>query len=139
MNPTMRNVLAVVAGFVFGSVVNMGFVNFGMSVIPAPAGVDMSTPEGLKLGMALLEPKHFLFPFLAHAFGTLAGAAAAARLGASHHARLAMGIGVLFLCGGLAMVAMVPSPTWFTAVDLIFAYLPMAWLGGKLAATRIKA
>ncbi len=36
------------------------------------------------------------------------------------------------------MVAMVPSPTWFAAVDLIFAYLPMAWIGARLAATRIK-
>ncbi len=36
------------------------------------------------------------------------------------------------------MVAMVPSPMWFNALDLIGAYLPMAWLGGKLAATRIK-
>jgi hypothetical protein len=140
MNPTMRNVLAVVAGFVFGSVVNMGFLNLGMSVIPTPAGVDMSTPEGMKVGMAMLEPKHFLFPFLAHAFGTLAGAAAAARLGASQHFKLAMGVGVLFLCGGLAMVAMVPStPVWFIAADLVFAYLPMAWLAYKLAATRIKA
>jgi hypothetical protein len=139
MNPTMRNVLAVVVGFIFGSVVNLGFINLGMSVIPVPPGVDMSTPEGMTAGMAMLEPKHFLFPFLAHAIGTLAGAAAAARLGASHHMKLAMGVGVLFLCGGLAMVAMVPSPTWFTAVDLIFAYLPMAWIGAKLAATRIKS
>jgi hypothetical protein len=139
MNPTMRNVLAVVVGFIFGSVVNLGFVNLGMSVIPVPPGVDMSTPEGMTAGMAMLEPKHFLFPFLAHAIGTLAGAAAAARLGASHHLKLAMGVGVLFLCGGLAMVAMVPSPTWYTAVDLIFAYLPMAWIGAKLAATRIKS
>ncbi len=140
MNPTLRNVLAVVTGFVFGSVVNMGFVNFGMSMIPVPPGVDMSTPEGMKLGMALLEPKHFLFPFLAHALGTLAGAAAAARLGASQHFKLAMGVGVLFLCGGLAMVFMVPgAPVWFIALDLIAAYLPMAWIGYKLAATRIKA
>lgn len=138
MNPTLRNVLAVVAGFIFGSVVNMGFLNLGMSMVPPPPGVDMSTPEGLKVGMAMLEPKHFLFPFLAHAFGTLAGAAAAARLGASYHTRLAMGVGVLFLCGGLAMVAMAPPPAWFLASDLILAYLPMAWIGAKLAATRIK-
>lgn len=138
MNPTMRNALAVVVGFFFGSVVNMGFVNLGISLIPAPPGVDMSTPEGLKMGMALMEPRHFLFPWIAHAFGTLAGAAATARLAASHHLRLALVIGVLFLCGGLTMIFMVPSPMWFSAVDLLGAYLPMAWLGYKLAATRIK-
>jgi hypothetical protein len=139
MNPIMRNVLAVVVGFIFGSVVNLGFINLGMSVIPAPPGADTSTMEGLKLAMALFEPKHFLFPFLAHAFGTLAGAAAAARLGVSHHLKLAMGVGVLFLCGGLNMIVQIPSPMWFNAVDLIFAYLPMAWIGAKLAATRIKS
>ncbi len=116
MNPTMRNVLAVVAGFVFGSVVNMGFVNFGMSMVPRRNLSDRQRSR------------------------TLAGAAAAARLGVSQHFRLAMVIGVLFLCGGLAMVFMVPgAPAWFIALDLVAAYLPMAWLGYKLAATRIKA
>jgi hypothetical protein len=28
---------------------------------------------------------------------------------------------------------MIPAPKWFLAVDLLLAYLPMAWLGGTLA------
>jgi len=28
---------------------------------------------------------------------------------------------------------MIPGPTWFAAVDIVIAYIPMAWLGGKLA------
>lgn len=28
---------------------------------------------------------------------------------------------------------MLPSPTWFTILDLAGAYIPMAYLGGKLA------
>jgi hypothetical protein len=27
---------------------------------------------------------------------------------------------------------MIPAPAWFIALDLIAAYLPMAWLGAKL-------
>jgi len=46
---------------------------------------------------------------------------------------LALAIGVLFLAGGISMVFMLPSPTWFTLLDLIGAYIPMAYLGGKLA------
>jgi hypothetical protein len=31
------------------------------------------------------------------------------------------------------MVMILPSPLWFTLTDLLLAYLPMAWLGIKLA------
>lgn len=32
---------------------------------------------------------------------------------------------------------MIPAPTWFIALDLVVAYIPMAWLGLTLA-NRIK-
>jgi hypothetical protein len=28
---------------------------------------------------------------------------------------------------------MLPGPTWFAAVDILLAYSPMAYLGGKIA------
>lgn len=31
---------------------------------------------------------------------------------------------------------MIPAPVWFILVDLILAYLPMAYFGGKLAAKK---
>jgi hypothetical protein len=124
----LRNVLAVVIGFVIGSAVNMMIVLVSPTVIPPPAGVDMKTPDGLASGMHLLEPKHFVMPFLAHALGTFAGALAAYLIAASHKARFAWAIGLLFLLGGVAASFMVPAPAWFIALDLIGAYLPMAWL-----------
>ncbi|MGZ8293019.1 MAG: hypothetical protein ACXW2U_09970 [Telluria sp.] len=133
MHPTVRNILAVVAGVVIGSVVNMGLINLGGQVIPPPAGADVTTAEGLKASMHLFEPKHFLFPFLAHALGTLVGAAAAAYIAATRKLHMAMIIGVVFLAGGLAMVMMLPSPLWFNVLDLVGAYIPMAWLGWNLA------
>jgi hypothetical protein len=84
--------------------------------------------------MALFRPVHFLMPFLAHALGTLAGAFVAAKLAASHQRQLALGIGVLFLLGGIAAVAMLGGPTWFIATDLLLAYIPMSLLGAALAA-----
>jgi hypothetical protein len=136
MSSTIRNILAVVAGLFVGSAVNMGLIMIGPSVIPPPAGLDMTTPEGLKAAMPLLEARHFIFPFLAHALGTLVGAWLAAKLGGSHQMRLALGIGVLFLLGGIAAARMVPAPGWFIALDLIAAYLPMAALGGWLAGAK---
>jgi len=133
MNPILRNVLAVIAGAAIGILVNGGLISIGPSIIPSPAGVDMTTTEGLAEGMKLLQPKHFIMPFLAHALGTLVGAFATAKLAASHSKNLALGIGAFFLIGGIAAASMIPAPTWFTTLDLVTAYLPMGWLGAKLA------
>lgn len=132
MNPILRNILAVVAGIVVGSCVNMGIIMISGSVIPPPAGADVTTTEGLKAAMHLFEPKHFLMPFLAHALGTLAGALVAATVAATHKMKFAMAIAVFFLAGGIASVFMLPSPVWFSITDLVLAYLPMGYLAGKL-------
>ncbi|MAG94594.1 MAG: hypothetical protein CMJ48_12725 [Planctomycetaceae bacterium] len=133
MNAIARNTLAVVAGFVIGSLVNGGLVNIGPSVVPLPEGADVSTMETLRESMKLFTPVNFLFPFLAHALGTLTGAFVAAKLAVSHHMKFAMGIGVLFMIGGATMVSMLGGPLWFNVSDLLLAYIPMAFLGGILA------
>lgn len=133
MNNTLRNILAVIAGLVVGSFVNMGIVTLGGQVIPPPEGADLTTMEGLKASMHLMQPQHFLMPFLAHALGTLAGAVVAALIAVKNKMLLALIIGFFFLGGGIINIIMLPSPLWFTLVDLVLAYLPMAWLGAKLA------
>lgn len=133
MNPILRNILAVVAGIIAGSAVNMGIIMLSSSIIPPPEGVDVTNVESLKSSMHLFEPRHFLFPFLAHAIGTLAGAVVAGLIAASYKMKFALGIGVFFLIGGIANVFMLPAPAWFVVADLALAYIPMGWLGGKLA------
>jgi hypothetical protein len=133
MNPIIKNTLAVIGGFIVGSVVNMGIIMISGSIIPPPEGADVTTAEGLKASMHLFQPKHFLFPFLAHALGTFVGAFLTAKIAATHKMKLALVIGVLFLAGGIANVIILPSPAWFTIVDLFGAYIPMAYLAGKLA------
>ena len=136
MNKTIRNILAVLAGMVVGSVVNMGIIMVSGSIIPPPEGVDNTTVEGLKAGIHLFQPKHFLFPFLAHALGTFAGALLTAIFAASRKMLFAMIIGFFFLAGGISNIIMLPSPLWFTLVDLIGAYLPMALLAGWLVQSK---
>ncbi len=133
MNPILRNILAIIVGYVIGSVVNFFFIGISASIIPVPEGVDNTTTEGLKAGLHLFQPKHFLFPFLAHALGTLVGAFFAAWIAASRKLLFAMIIGFLFILGGFVTILVLPSPIWFTIVDLLFAYFPMAWLGFLLA------
>ena len=132
MNSILKNTLAIVTGLIFGSIVNMGIITISVSIIPPPNGADLTTTEGLKATMHLFEPKHFIFPLLAHAIGTFAGALVAAIIAANHKIKFALAIGVFFLAGGIASVFMLPSPTWYTVVDLIGAYIPMAYIAGKL-------
>ena len=139
MNPVARNTLALLAGIVAGSLVNMGLVNLGPMIVPLPDGADVTTFEGLRDSMKLFTPANFIFPFVAHALGTLVGAFVAAKLAASHSLTFAIGVGVFFLLGGIAAASMLGGPWWFNVADLLVAYIPMAYLGAVLAgATRSK-
>ncbi len=129
MNPALKNVLAVAAGIIAGGILNMFIINMSSSIIPPPADADITTMEGLKNTMHLFEPKHFIMPFLAHALGSLLGAYIAVRLAARNHLMMAVVVGSFFLIGGIANVMMLPSPLWYSILDIVVAYLPMAYLG----------
>lgn len=134
-----RNILAVVLGLAVGGVVNMGLVVLGPMIIAPPAGVDVTSQESMQAGIHLFEARHFLFPFLAHALGTLIGALVTSLLAVSRRTALALLIGGFFLAGGISVATMIPAPAWFTAIDLIVAYLPCAWLGSTLGLQLRKA
>lgn len=136
MKPILKNILAVVVGIFVGSAVNFALVLAGHALIPLPEGADVSTAEGLRESMKQFTPIHFLTPFVAHALGTLVGAFLAAKIAASHQRKFAMAIGGFFLFGGIMAVKMYGGPIWFAVVDLVFAYLPMGWLGARLAIKR---
>ena len=132
MHPILKDIIAVIVGVVIGSLVNGAIIMVSGSIIPPPDGLDITTEEGLKASMHLMQPKHFVFPFLAHAIGTFVGAYIAARFGA-HKMIAAIIIGIFFLIGGVWMVMIMPSPIWFTVVDLVGAYLPVAYFAGRIA------
>ena len=133
MNPVVKNILAVIAVIVVGSIVNMGIIMISGSIIPPPEGADITTMEGLKASIHFFEPKHFIFPFLAHALGTLVGAVIATKIAATRKMTMALLVGLFFLIGGTANIAMLGGPMWFTALDIIVAYMPMGYLGYTLA------
>ncbi len=133
MNPLLRNILAVLGGFAVGSIVNMSLINLGHAVIPPPPGADLSTMEGLKEAMPMFGPEQFLFPFLAHALGAFSGALVAAYVAVSRKMTFAIALGCLNLIGGILAVAMLPSPLWYSVVDILGAYLPFAYAAGKIA------
>ena len=139
MNPAIRNILAVIAGALLGMVINGGIVSVSGMFIPPPEGVDPNDLESIKANMHLFEAKHFIMPFIAHAVGTFVGALLTAMLAASRKLTFALIIGLFFLLGGIAASLMIPAPLWFGISDLLIAYIPMAFLGGKLGQRLVPA
>jgi hypothetical protein len=113
----LLNLSRVIAALFAGSIINMCFVWLGQQWFPAPAGFKNALPI------------HFLFPFLAHAFGTLSGAILMCWLKPKETRRYALIVGIIFLMGGISASFMIPAPWWFIAADLLLAYIPMALLG----------
>jgi hypothetical protein len=136
LNTTLRAVLAVVAGAVGGSIVNMAIIMLGPKLVPHPPGVDVTDMESLKASMHLFEAKHYVSPFLAHALGTLAGGFLAASIAVTRKMTPALVVAMLFLAGGVMNAFALPAPAWFKVVDLAGAYLPMGWIGGRMAMRR---
>ncbi|MFZ1657551.1 MAG: hypothetical protein WAT61_01930 [Flavobacteriales bacterium] len=137
MNPILRNILAVIVGIVVGGIVNMGLIILGGKFLPPPAGVDVNDIASINAHIREYSVLQLLAPFIAHAAGLLVGAFLTAKLAATRHLAMAMVIGAVFLLGGIMAVTMVPNaPVWFSALDLVVAYLPMAWLGHRLAMMR---
>lgn len=124
----IRSILAIVIGLVAGMLANMGLVTISPMIIAPPENVDVTTAEGLQSSIHLFQPKHFIMPFLAHALGTFVGALVAMKIAQSNEKSIALFFGIFFLLGGISAVAMIPAPTWFNAIDLTIAYIPMSLL-----------
>jgi len=125
MNTIFKNILAILGGVVIGMVVNMGLIITGNQLIPFADSIN-------PMNATMWDIKYFIFPFLAHAIGTLVGAFIVARYTASYHMILSIFVGVFFLLGGISMVFIMPAPLWFILLDISLAYIPMGWYGWKL-------
>ena len=136
MNANVKMALAVIAGIVIGGFVNYGLIVISPMIIPGPEGVDITDPEILKENIHLFKPKNFIFPFLAHALGTLVGAFAAAKIAGVNQLRVGLIVGAVFLMAGIMMITSVLGPMWFNVLDLVVAYIPMGWLGAQLAGNK---
>ena len=133
MKNILKNIAALFIGTFIGGSVNMGIVMISDSVVALPEGINPADMESLVANFHLFEPINFLMPFLAHAMGTLVGAFIAAKIAATHKLYFGLSIGVLFLTGGIQMANLLPAPLWFDVLDLGFAYIPMGFLGYRLA------
>jgi hypothetical protein len=128
--------IGVVTGALVGAFANGVTLNAGTALIPPPAGVNHQNIESINASIAQYSAAQLMVPFAAHAVGALLGGAIAWAIARGRTAGMvsAIVVGALFLAGGVTMVVMLPNtPTWFAALDLIGAYVPMAWLGTRIA------
>lgn len=130
MKSVLRNIFAIIVGFIIGSIVNYHLFHYGFTVFPIDA--DINDMEALAKVFPTLSLKYYIFPFLAHALGTLIGASLAALIAASNKMKLAMGVGLAFLIVGIIAAIIIPTPLWYKILDISLGYIPMAWIGGKL-------
>lgn len=130
----VKRTIVIILSIFIGAQVNGAFLTIGTYLIPPPEGCNLNTMDGLKAAVPFLQAKHYLFPFLAHALGTLLSALLITRFLKSQQFVFSMMAGVLFLIAGISMVIMLPeTPIWFVLVDLIGAYIPMAYVGNRIA------
>lgn len=129
----LKNILAVIVGIIGGSIINMGIIELGPHIIATPEGFDNRNMDTFAATIHLLKPSNYITVFLAHGLGTLAGAFIAAKIAVTKKKVFALIIGLWFLLGGIAAIIILPSPIWYNSIDLAGAYIPMAWIGWKLA------
>lgn len=122
MHPALRNILAVIIGALACIFLNGLLLGLMMKLVGTPEGFDPNKMDTYHL----LQAKHYLSPFVAHALPSLVGGAIAALIAASRKMTYALVVGGLHLLGGLIAAFMIPAPVWFIVLDLAVAYLPMA-------------
>ena len=72
-------------------------------------GLVPNDMDALATIIPTLKFEYYIFSFLAHALGTLAGATIAGVIAASHKMKFSLVIGSLFLAGGIIMSYMLPE------------------------------
>ena len=133
MKSKIQNILGLLLGIIIGSIINMSIITISGNLIPLPLGVNPEDVNSLRENIHLFESKHYIMPFLAHALGTLSGAFIASKIAVTKKKVYAYIVGLFFLVGGISAAFMIGTPILPTTIDLLFAYLPMAWIAHRFA------
>ena len=131
----MRKILAFLLGGFAGGVFNMALVSVSHAVYPLPEGVD---PNDFEVFRAYVEAHGLptgalLMVLAAHAGGSFVSGCVCGLIAKRPWYLAAAMLGILWTCGGVAMLMMLPAPTWFAVADVVL-YVPAALLGVKLGA-----
>ncbi len=129
----LRKIVAVVIGIIAGSVFNMLMVNLSHVVYPLPAGIDPNNIEALRAHIAEygMPTGALILVLVAHVGGSFVSGLVCGLIAKRSWYVAAGALGLLWMCGGITMLMMLPAPAWFAVADLVL-YIPAALLGVKL-------
>jgi len=131
----IRKILAVLLGWIAGSVFNMALVTVSEAMYPLPEGLDPNDFEAFRAHVAAngMPTGALLIVLVAHAGGSLVSGFVCGLIAKRSWYVAGIILGILWTCGGVAMLMMLPAPTWFAVADVLL-YVPAALLGVKLGA-----
>jgi len=132
----IRAILAVVLGIIAGGFFNMALITVSHTVYPLPEGVDPNDFEAFRAHVEAngLPTGALIIVLVAHVGGSFVSGLVVGLIAMRPWYVAAAAIGVLWTCGGIAMLMMLPAPTWFAVADVAL-YVPCALLGVHLGAT----
>lgn len=136
MSPVLRNILAGIAG-AFASMFLLGPMAKLTGAPPAPvfdaAGDPIAMRQAWRAYFETLDAIHMVGPLVAHWNGAFIGALVAGLIANDRSVRIPMIVAGFVLLGGITNAYVLPGqPAGFLVLD-IAGYLPMGWLGWKLA------
>ena len=133
----MRDIIAVLVGWIVGMASNMAFVFLNVSLYPMPDGVTFNNKEGFASYIETLPLTALLIVLVAHMSQAFFGGLVAAKISKKSRTTVAMIIGVLSLIGGYINMQSIPLPTWMW-IEMPL-YLVFAWLAAYVVIIYSKA
>ena len=129
----IRKILAVLIAVVAGSVFNMTIVTLSHTVYPLPEGIDPNDFDAFRAHVEAngMPTGAMLMVLVAHAGGSFVSGLLCGLIAKRSWYVAAVALGLLWMCGGIAMLMMLPSPIWFAVADVVL-YVPAALLGVRL-------
>ncbi len=129
----LRNTLAFLLAVIAGSAFNMALVTVSQAMYPVPDGLDPNDFEAFRAHVVAngIPTGALMIVLVAHAGGSLVSGFVCGLVARRSWYAAAAVLGILWTCGGVAMLMMLPSPIWFAVTDVLL-YVPAALLGAKL-------
>ena len=129
----VRKILALLIGILAGGVFNMAIVTVSHAVYPLPEGLDPNDFDAFRAHVEAngLPTGAMIMVLAAHAGGSFVSGFVCGLIALRSWYVAAVVLGLVWTCGGIAMLMMLPAPTWFAVADVVL-YVPAALLGVRL-------
>lgn len=126
----VRHCIAFLVGGFAGGLFNMALVMVSQAMYPLPEGLDPNDFEAFQAHVEVvgLPTGAMMIVLLAHAGGSLVSGLVCGLIARRACYLPAALLGILWTCGGIAMLVLLPAPTWFAVADVVL-YVPSALLG----------